>query len=366
METAIGSLLSTLPDSAAAKEDSSGLVIRPLMEQDHQGWDTFVLEHPHGSPFHLIAWKKTIEESYGYKPIYLIAKNNHGIKGILPLFLVHNHVIGKVLISSPFAVYGGILADSDDIRNCLYSQVKQLGAELGVDYIELRNAYPEQCVEASNISMYVTFIQETAPNEESLLSSLPKKTRNMVRKALKQPFSMRYGVTDPVCLDRIHSKNMRRLGTPSFPRRYFARLLVNFGNMVDIREVWLNGVAMAVSLNFLFRGQMHTYHAAADARFNELAPNTFMYYDHLRWAGQNSCKVFDFGRSKRGTGTFEFKKHWNTTMRELPYEVILLKRQTLPNFSPSNPRFHMAIKIWQKLPLPLTRMISRFVIRLFP
>jgi FemAB-related protein (PEP-CTERM system-associated) len=365
METLIASLPSTLSASASVME-RSGLVLRLLSEQDHEKWDAFALDHPHGSPFHLTAWKKTIEESFGYKPIYLLAKDNHGIRGILPLFLVQNRIIGKVLVSSPFAVYGGILADSDEIRARLYDQVKELGAKLDVDYIELRNAFPEQCVEPSNISMYVTFTQETSPDEESLLASLPKKTRNMVRKALKQPFSMRYHVTDPACMDRVHSKNMRRLGTPSFPRRYFTRLLANFGDMVDIREVWLNGEAMAVSLSFLFRGQMHTYHAAADARFNELAPNTFMYYDHLRWAGQNGCKVFDFGRSKRGTGTFEFKKHWNTTMRELPYEVILVKRKDLPNFSPANPRFHMAIKVWKKLPLPLTRIISRFVIRLFP
>lgn len=217
-----------------------------------------------------------------------------------------------------------------------------------------------------NVSRYVTFGRGVGPDEQELLDSLPKKTRNMVRKALKHQFLVRYNVRDARVFDEVHSRNMRRLGTPNFPRRYFERLLANFGDMADIREVWLDGKVTAVSLNLFFRDSMHTYHAAADARFNELAPNTFMYYDHLRWAGQHGFKVFDFGRSKKATGTFDFKKHWNTTMRELPYEIILVQRKDLPNFSPANPRFELAIRIWRRLPLPVTRALSRLVFPLFP
>ena len=175
----------------AAPPEPSGLIPRGLKPEEHREWDEFVQRHPQGSPFHLTAWKRTIEESFGYDSYYLLAQDAGGIRGILPLFLVRNPLIGKALISSPFAVYGGILADSDDVRSRLYQRVKELGTELGVDYVELRNAFPEQCAGVSNVSRYVTFSREAAPdeegNEEALLARLPKKTRNIVRKALKQP-----------------------------------------------------------------------------------------------------------------------------------------------------------------------------------
>ena len=337
-----------------------------LRDAELREWDDFVQAHPRSSPFHLIAWKRTIEEAFRYRPYYLVARDADRICAILPLFLVRNPLLGKALISSPFAVYGGILADSAGARDALYGYVKGLGEELGVDYIELRNAWPEQCGGTSNVSRYVTFVQELAPHEAKLLESLPKKTRNMVRKSLKQPFRMEYNVRDAGRLDTVHSRNMRRLGTPNFPRKYFARVLANFGEMADVREVWLDDQVMAVSLNFYYHGEMHTYHAAADSRFNALGPNTFMYFDHLRWAGQHGYRTFDFGRSKRDTGTFEFKKHWNTQMRELPYEIILVRRRELPNFSPANPRFEIAIRAWRRLPLPVTRTLIRFVFPLFP
>jgi FemAB-related protein (PEP-CTERM system-associated) len=337
-----------------------------LLEDEFRQWDDFVQAHPRSSPFHLLVWKRTIEESFRYRPYYLVARGGDRVRAVLPLFLVRNPLLGKALISSPFAVYGGILADSVEARDALYGYVKGLGEELGVDYIELRNAWPEQCGGVSNVSRYVTFTQELAPDEAKLLESLSMRRRNKVRKSLKQPFRMEYDVREVGRLDEVHSRNMRRLGTPNFPRKYFARVLANFGEMADVREVWLDDKVMAVSLNFYYHGEMHTYHAAADSRFNALEPNIFMYFDHLRWAGQHGYRVFDFGRSKRDTGTFEFKKQWNTKMRELPYEVLLVNRKELPNFSPANPRFEIAIQAWRRLPLPVTRTLSRFVFPLFP
>jgi len=111
---------------------------------------------------------------------------------------------------------------------------------------------------------------------------------------------------------------------------------------------------------------MHVYYAASDPAYNDKAANTFMYFDHIRWASQHGYRTFDFGRCKRETGVFEFKRHWATSMRELPYETILLRRNEVPNYSPANPKFRLAIQMWKKLPLPVTRMLGPQLIRLFP
>jgi FemAB-related protein (PEP-CTERM system-associated) len=340
---------------------------RPLEPGDAAAWDRFVEQHERGSLFHLLAWKQTVEESFGYKPFYVVAFEGGRISGVLPLFLVKNPIVGRALISSPFAVYGGVLASSPESFRALHSHAVETGREMNVDYIEFRNAWPEQCAGEPNVHRYVTFTQPLENvDDEELLRRLPKKTRNMIRKALRSPFITRHDVRDVAVMHDVHSRNMRRLGTPNFPPRYFRNLLRNFGPMADVREVILEGRPMAVSMNLYFNKEMHTYHAAADARFSALAPNMYMYFDHLRWASQNGYHTFDFGRSKRGTGAFEFKTHWNTTMRPLPYEIVLVRRKELPNFSPANPKFEMMTKVWQRLPLPLARALSPFISPLFP
>ncbi len=341
--------------------------IRPLTPEDRERWDVFVQAHPHGSPFHLIAWKKTMEEVFGYAPRYLMATDGNCICGVLPLFLVKNFIMGKVLISSPFAVYGGILAETPEAKQAIGEQAMKLGRELGVEHIELRNAHPEQVVGAPNVSRYVTFTREVTPDEDAILAEpTSKKRRNTVRKALKADFSIRIQHSDYHAFEDLHSRTLRRLGTPNFPPRLFPELLANFGRAVDIREVVLENKVVAASMNFFFRDQMHTYYAASDPRYLNLVPNDYMYYEHLRWAGKNGYRTFDFGRSKAGTGTADYKRHWGATMRELPYEILLVKRKEVPNYSPQNPKFQLAIKIWQQLPLPVTRVLGPQLVKLFP
>jgi FemAB-related protein (PEP-CTERM system-associated) len=342
------------------------LQIRPLEPQDYAAWNAFTDAHPQGTPFHLIAWKQAIENAFGYQPHYLMAVEGDAVQAILPLFLVQNAVIGKVLLSTPFAVYGGILSNSPEAHAAIKEHVVALSLRLGVQYLELRNAYAEQCAGFERISRNVTFTQETAISDaEQLLAALPKKTRNMVRKSLKFAYSTRFSKNLSTFYD-LMARNYRRLGTPIFPRRFFQSLLENFGPSIDLREILLDGKVVAASMNFLYRGEMHTYYAASDQNLLHAAPNNYMYFDYLLWAAQNGMRRFDFGRSKVDTGTFEFKRHWLTEMRELPYEILLVKRKDLPNFTPKNPKFELALKIWRRLPLPLTRLIGPRVVRLFP
>jgi len=354
--------------AAAPSIDPQGgkLVIEQLNPNQHAAWDRFVLDHPAGSPFHLTAWKKSIEQTFAYQDQYLIATEGGRVRGVLPLFLVKNFLIGKVLISSPFAVYGGILADSEEVRNRMCAHVRELGERLGVQHVELRNAWEEQCAGLTRISRYVTFTQSLSENEASILEAIPRKTRYMVRKSLKEGLESRRQSSDPSAFENLYSRNLRKLGTPSFPERHFKTLLENFQGMADVREVLLGDEVVAAVLCFYFRDQILPYYGASEPRYNAIAPNNFMYFDLMRWGGQNGYRTFDFGRSKKVKGAYDFKSHWGMKTRELPYEVILVKRKKLPNYTPANPAFRLPILCWQRLPLMLTRALGPPLVRLLP
>jgi len=338
-----------------------------LAAEDGLRWDEFTARHVHASPFHLIAWKQAIESIFGYRPLYQVALEGGEVRGVLPLFLVETLLTGKILLSTPFAVYGGILAVTEEAREALRHRALELSRELEVEYLELRNAYPEQCLGFDRIDRYVTFTQDLGPADaEALLDALPKKARNMARKALKYGYTTRRAGPRLEEFYRLLAASYRRLGTPVFPPRFFAAILEHFGERVDVREVVLEEKVVAASLNFLFRGEMHTYYAASDPAYLAMAPNNYMYFDHLLWAGANGFHRFDFGRSKLDTGTYEFKRHWGASMRPLPYEVHLVKRKDLPNFSPKNPKFELAIRLWRKLPLPVTKLLGPALVRWFP
>jgi FemAB-related protein (PEP-CTERM system-associated) len=339
--------------------------IRDYRQEEAPEWDAFVGAHRLGTPFHLTAWRKTIAEVYGFEPRYLVAETDGAMAGVLPLFAVKNPLMGRVLLSSPFAVYGGVLASSQEAQRALGDAVAVMGRRERVDYVELRNAWPEQGVGFEPLSRYVTFTQQIGPDEPAILEAIPRKTRYMVRKALKHAYSSRKTRELGVFWDQ-YSKSLRRLGTPCFPRRYFEALLANFGDRIEIHEVLLEGEPVAVAMSFLFGDRILPYYGASDPSRNDYAPNNYMYFDLMRWAGGQGYREFDFGRSKKESGSFDFKAHWGMQMRDLPYEMLLVNRKELPNFSPNNPKFQWAIRAWQKAPLPLTRAIGPWLVKLVP
>ena len=83
-----------------------------------------------------------------------------------------------------------------------------------------------------------------------------------------------------------------------------------------------------------------------------------MYWQVMERARDRGCRLFDYGRSKRGTGSFDFKKYWGFEPEPLYYEYYLVKATEVPNLSPTNPKYDKLIQRWRRLPVGLTRLIG--------
>src|SRR5262245_9008844 len=107
------------------------VVVTPVTS-DFGSWDGFVTNHSDGSPFHLTAWQNTIQKTFGHEPMHIVARASEGgpIIGLLPLFLVRSRIFGHMLVSTPQAAYGGILANSETATQALYQRAKTIAKDL--------------------------------------------------------------------------------------------------------------------------------------------------------------------------------------------------------------------------------------------
>jgi FemAB-related protein (PEP-CTERM system-associated) len=201
---------------------------------------------------------------------------------------------------------------------------------------------------------------------EAVLKGLPKDIRYMIRKAEKANLSIRRGHELLDEFYRLYAINMKRLGTPVFPRSLFVNLLEEFGKQVDVMIVYSGSQAVASAMSFLFKDSMHPYYIGGLPVARDLAANNFLWWELMKFAAVSGLKTFDFGRSKKGTGAYAFKKKWNPRITDLDYQVLLVKRETPPNFSPVNPKFHLATQVWSKLPLWLANRLGPRLVKLFP
>jgi len=350
----------------APSVSSAALVVRAFENQDAERWDRFVLEHPGGTFFHQMAWKRVVEKTFEHQAQYVYGERDGRIVAIAPVFMVSNWMVGRCLVSSPLASYGGICAEDLEAGNALLAFLKRRAQEQQVDYLELRNPAGGTLPEFVPNPRYSSFSMTLSKDLEAVLKGLPKDIRYMIRKAEKADLHVRRG---PELLDefyRLFAINMRRLGTPVFPRSLFVNLLQEFGKQIDVLVVYAGSEPVASAVSFLFRDTMHPYYIGGLPVARDLAANNFLWWELMKFAAQSGMNTFDFGRSKKGTGAYAFKKKWNPKITDLDYQVFLVKRKTAPNFSPANPKFEVATKAWSRLPLWLTKKLGPRVVRWIP
>lgn len=339
--------------------------VRAATAADQGEWQRFVARHPAATFFHQWVYRTVVEQTFGHRAHYLLAERDGALAGILPLFEMKSLLFGHALVSVPFAVYGGAVAGDAASHAALYDRAQQLAGELGVDYLELRYL-DEAGLDGSRNDLHFTFRREISPDHEANLQAIPRKQRRMVRQGEKYGLALRTGPGEVDTVYDLYAESVHRLGTPVYARRFFRNLQAALGDDCHCLTVWHEGTAVAGVMSFFFKDQVLPYYAGSRPQYRPMAPNDFMYWQLMRIAAERGVRIFDFGRSKRDTGAFQFKVHWGFEPQPMPYVFYLPNGGTLPEINTANPRYQRRIELWKRLPLWLTKVVGPHIIRAIP
>jgi FemAB-related protein (PEP-CTERM system-associated) len=338
------------------------LTVRPYRDSDAVSWDQFVAGCAEATFFHRIGWREIIEEVFRHRTHYLVAERGGQPVGVLPLAQVRSRLFGHALTSLPFAVYGGAATTDPDARRALHAAAVELARYLGAEHLELRSREATE-PEWPRQDLYVTFRKEILPEVEANMLAIPRKQRAMVRKGIQRRLRSEIDADVDRFFD-VYADNVHRHGTPPFPKRYFEALRRVFGDDCEVLTVLsADGEPVSSVLSFYFRDEVLPYYAGDTVRARELAANDFKYWDLMRRACERGLKVFDYGRSKLDTGSFDFKKNWGFAPTPLHYEYRLLKRDAIPQNNPANPKYRAFIALWRRLPRPVANAIGPAIVR---
>jgi FemAB-related protein (PEP-CTERM system-associated) len=327
-------------------------------------WDAFVRQTPGATFFHLIGWRALLQQSFGFDTRYLAARRGGVLVGVLPLAVLRRPFGPPSLLSLPFAVEGGVCAADDEARAALDAAALALGHELGARHVELRDGLAANGFQVRE-GVYFRFRRALQPTDEENFNAIRRKQRRMVRVGQQSGLTARVDAADlPVFYD-LYARSVRQLGTPVFPYRYFQRFLEVFPQDTVLLTVRHEATPVAAVLSFLFEDTVLPYYAGSRHEYFRYAVNDFMYWELMRFACARGARVFDFGRSKKGTGAFDFKCHWGFEPEPLRYRVYVPDGAPLPDHTMSDGRVQLLRRAWQRLPLPLTKMVGPFFIRHF-
>jgi FemAB-related protein (PEP-CTERM system-associated) len=346
-------------------ERSAVIDIKQLIRDDaanEKVWDSFVDSCSNSTFFHRAGWQRVINKVFGHKTYFLYASIDGDVVAVLPLTYINSFLFGKSLVSLSFAVYGGVAFENIDAAELLENEAYKIARNLKVDYLEFKNISPRH-IDWPTQDIYVTFRKEILSDIEENLLEVPRKQRAMIRKGLKNKLTSQIDENADRFFN-LYADNVHRHGTPPMPKRYFDELLIEFGSACEILTI-LDSTGSAVSsvFSFYFKNEVLPYYAGDHEAARDLAANDFKYWELMRRACLRGIKIFDFGRSKVGTGSFSFKKNWGFEATPLSYEYRLLNRDSVPQNNPLNSKYRLLIATWRKLPIGVANFLGPFIVK---
>ena len=324
----------------------------------------FLGKQPGSEVFHRRNWLDAVERAAGHRTHVLLAETGGNIAAVLPLNEVHSPLFGRALVSTGFAVGGGIVAASELAAEPLFAAAERLAARLSCPTIELRGGVlPERAGWHVKRGSHAGFVAPLAADDEAQLLAVPRKQRAEVRKGLGNDLEVRVGsgADDRAMHYAVYAESVRNLGTPVFPRALFDAVLDGLGPDADILTVLAFGTPVASVLSLYHLGAVMPYWGGGTWAARGLRANDVMYYALMNHARQRGCDRFDFGRSKVDTGAYHFKRNWGFEPQPLAYAVWTAGGAAPRDVNPLSPRYKAKIALWQKLPLSIANRIGPWI-----
>lgn len=342
-----------------------------MNKMSKEDWKEFIKNHSDSTFFHQLGWKNVIENVFGFKSYYIVAKDNEGIQGVLPLF-----EIKKKLVSVPFSTQGGILYNTEKAKEQLLEQAKLIAQDDNMDYIELRQ---EKDIETSvseptgggigpdwqGKDYYFHLKLDLSENPEVIWKNMDKKARNAIRKARRLGLTTARGLEYFEDFYKIFSINMRDLGTPVDKKEFFEEIIKQFPNDVEIVVAKLKDKVIGAIFLLKHKHTIKSEWASSYRKYFGYNANQIMYWRAIKHAHKNGFKVFDFGRSMEDEGTYRFKKKFGAMPIKLHYKYFINNGE-MPDTRKTNWKRKLFSNSWKHLPLFITNKIGPKIREQFP
>ena len=354
-------------DSSCESKPRSGIAITHATPSDDTDWDQFVSNHEHGSLYHSSKMRSLIERTFNHQTHYLVAKNNGGlIEGVLPLVRLKSKIFDDYVVSIPFFTHGGALATSPTVEASLMIEGAHWAKGQGCSHLEVRSKSPGPVrwyCRQDKVAMELRL----PDSKESLGKHIGKKLRAQVKRPLREGATAHFGGLD--LLDdfyAVFAQNMRDLGTPVYGKNFFRELISAFQGDVRIVSIRIQGRAAAAAFLIRSGDTVEIPWASSLRKFNRISVNMMLYWEVLSSCIEDGASVFDFGRSSRNAGTYKFKRQWGAVERQLYWHYWLSDPNDMPGLTVDNPKFQVAIKMWQQMPLWFTNQLGPHLVKYLP
>lgn len=330
---------------------------------DREAWDAFVTAQPQANFYHLYNWKRVFQESFGCQTAYLMAQSKFEIKGVLPLFIIKNYLLGGNYISS---LPGGVCAADEETSHQLIEAAINLTKVKKAKYLRLRDGRQFWSADKLDTRIGYTYVLDNLPpNPDIFWHKLRSTVRTRVRKARKEKLVTAWDNSKLDAFYRVYMTNMRDLGTPAIPHRFFKLATDLFPDMIKLLTVQQADRVIGGMYFSSFNQILSNPFASSLRESFQLCPNDLLYWEAIRYVCENGYQKLDLGTSIENSGHARFKEKFLAMPQKIFQQYHLNSANSLPASRGGN-IYHALSKVWRYLPLPIANGFSPIIRRMIP
>lgn len=355
--------------------------IEYLLESENEKYNEFLQKNQDSYIFHTIEWKNVLEKTFGIKPYYILAKDSkNSIRGVLPLFYIKNFS-GKKLISLPFSVFGGLIADEGYAEPLLLKAI-DLKEGLNCDFIQIRQPPNNNCellIEKNNLNKVKIRLDQQIllGHPDFLWSKLHNSCHKGIKKAQNNNVIVKK-LVDEKKLKEVYKLELitkKRLGILPPSLDYYKNLwkFLHPGDYIDIFITEQDGEILSSNIFLKFKDRIIGISNATNMKGRKTSANYFMIWEAIKSSYNAGFKVFDLGSTPDVTkepvsnefeGILTFKNSFGTA--NIPYCYFYYPKNVgvnAGNLREKSFATKLGINLLKKSPICISRTIGPYFVK---
>lgn len=306
----------------------SAINVRTLDNKELRKWNRIIASFTDHRVFHTKEWIRYLESFSKAQPLFIVFEQDDKIVGALPGLLYKFPLFNCFM--SPMEGWqtmsmGPIFdATKTPCQEIVDAMLRFLKGHYDVKYIEISSRHLEHQIMIDNgfngSPIYTQRSELTPENEQATFMSIKSKTRNQIRKAIKnsliveenkfegfaevfyrqlEKVFIRKGSTVPFSLDRVHSliANMKESG----------KLLTLSVIMPDKPQCIATGVFL------INNNELYLWGWAHEKKYGSLCPIEILTWNAMQKAMTAGCTVFDMAGGGTAKAKYGSKPDEDTT-----------------------------------------------------
>ena len=339
--------------------------IKQITRDQANQWEAYVEQNP------TIAWQSyywydVLKRHYPVDFYPLAAMDNNRICGILPLYGVKSFRGGLKLISVPYAVGGGIVADGPDAEKALLDAAIDLYQRLKADRIVFKQYKHKLEADLITDDNFYNRELDLTVGADKLWSGLAEKNKHYIENNRKESIELDYPSSTVKQFHRLLLLHHRNSGIPCVSIKWIEDLIAF--KLYAIALLKLDGRIVAATLVKEHKQTVSfPFTCLPDDSDRSLSFGYQLYWQLIRKFSQEGKAIFHSGRIPKTDETYAYRLGWGGRQQGYYYQYYPNMGGGKTEFKKKASRKRQLVSmLWKRLPLSIANLVGPTIVRQFP